>query len=238
MGTRVGDVDPGVLIALLGLEGMSAQELDRIVNKYSGFKGVTEDTSDVRTVLEKAESGYPRHQVALDMYCYRVRKYIGAYAAAMNGIDVLIFTGGVGENANAVRQKICADLTFLGVDFSPEANAVKSRDERFLTHTGSRVSVLVVPTNEEWMIAQDSLEVIQKELDSNADFESATTSNFQVKMSPSVRLSSDERLTLVRTWNELGGDPAETLKAFADRCGKQLSLVQLSKELAALGIRY
>lgn len=226
MGTRTGDLDPGVLIALLNLEGMSVEELDRIINKYSGFKGITEDTSDVRTVLEKAANGYDRHRVALDIFCHRARKYIGSYAAVLDGVDALVFTGGIGENAVPVRARICEGLSFLGVEIDAGRNASRSRAERFISSDASRTAVAVIPTNEEWMIAQESLEVVSESVGRTQGLTIADGA-----------LTAEERLLLVRTWNEVGGDPVEAISTFQNRTGHELSPERLSAELATVGIR-
>jgi acetate kinase len=160
MGTRSGDVDPGVVLSLPRLLGMTPDQIDTMLNKNSGFKGITEETGDSLVVEIKALEGSERHRLALTMFNYRVRKYIGSYAAAMGGVDAIVFTGGVGENSAVVREEICNELAFLGVDFDVEKNKQRSRDERFVTKPDSRTSVLVVPTNEEWMIATESLHIV------------------------------------------------------------------------------
>lgn len=159
MGSRSGDIDPGVISAIHSLEGKNFAEIDSMLNKQSGFLGITEETSDSLIVEIKAIEGNPRHRLAQTMFNYRVRKYIGSYAAAMNGVDVIVFTGGVGENSAIIREEISEELTYLGVDFDREINKVRSRDERFLTTPDSKTAVMVIPTNEELMIARESLEV-------------------------------------------------------------------------------
>ncbi len=160
MGTRSGDVDPGVLTSLARLEGMNMDAIDSMLNKNSGFKGITEETSDSLVVEIKALEGHERYRLAMTMHNYRVQKYIGAYAAAMGGVDAIVFTGGVGENSAIIREEISVNLQFLGVEFDIEKNKQRSRDERFVTFPHSRTSVLVIPTNEEWQIASEGLEVV------------------------------------------------------------------------------
>lgn len=161
MGTRSGDLDPGVLTSLARLEGMSVEAIDSMLNKNSGFKGITEETSDSLVVEIKALEGHERYRLAMTMHNYRVQKYIGAYAAAMGGVDAIVFTGGVGENSAIIREEISLQLGFMGVEFDVEKNKVRSRDERFVTFPHSRTSVLVIPTNEEWQIASEGLEVVK-----------------------------------------------------------------------------
>jgi acetate kinase len=161
MGTRSGDVDPGVLTSLGRLEGMSVDAIDTMLNKNSGFKGITEETSDSLVVEIKALEGHERYRLAMTMHNYRVQKYIGSYAAAMGGVDAIVFTGGVGENSAIIREEISVNLGFLGVEFDVEKNKVRSRDERFVTFPHSRTAVLVIPTNEEWQIASESLEIVK-----------------------------------------------------------------------------
>lgn len=159
MGSRSGDVDPGVIFALHSLEGKDFAAIDNMLNKQSGFMGITEETSDSLIVEIKALEGNPRHRLAQNMFNYRVRKYIGAYAAAMNGVDAIVFTGGVGENSAIIREEICEELSYLGVAFDKEKNRVRSREERAVTLPESKVAVYVIPTNEEFMIATESLDV-------------------------------------------------------------------------------
>jgi acetate kinase len=160
MGTRSGDIDPGVLTSLHRLEGMSFEAVDAMLNKNSGLKGITEETSDSLVVEIKALEGHERHRLAMTMFNYRIQKYIGSYAAAMGGVDAIVFTGGVGENSAIIREEVCATLGFMGVDFDVEKNRQRSRDDRFITVPGSKTSVLVIPTNEEWQIATESIEVV------------------------------------------------------------------------------
>jgi acetate kinase len=224
MGTRSGDIDPGVLLSLLGLEGMTAEELDRILNKYSGFRGVTEDTSDVRTVLEKAALGYERHKLALAMFCYRVKKYVGSYAAALGGLDALVFTGGIGENAAAIRAGVCEGLEFLGVELDAVRNSSPARGERIVSREGAGTAVAVVPTNEEWMIAAEALEVV-------AAHEAHAARAVAGKV-----LDPEARLALVKAWQACGGQEDEVIEAFARESGVRLTSVALRAELSSVGI--
>ena len=160
MGTRAGDLDPGVLLYLLREVGLKADDLDRVLNKKSGLLGVSGESNDMREVLEAAAGGAERSQLALEIYCYRLRKYIGAYAAAMGGLDVLVFTAGVGENSPDIRAKVCEGLGFLGIALDPAANAKARGVNADIARGGSRVRVLVIATDEEQVIADETVAVV------------------------------------------------------------------------------
>ncbi|MDD5871695.1 MAG: acetate kinase, partial [Bacteroidales bacterium] len=152
MGTRCGDVDPAALLYIQQKEGFSTADMQKLINKKSGVLGVSGVSSDMRDIENAVAAGNERAQLALDMYEYRITKYIGAYTAALGGVDVIVFTGGVGENQTGTREKICRQLEFLGIDFDAEKN--KTRGEEIeLTREGSKVRVVVIPTDEEYMIA-------------------------------------------------------------------------------------
>jgi acetate kinase len=163
MGTRSGDIDPGaVLFMMNAAPGLSASDVDRVLNKQSGFLGVSGRGNDVRDVVEHAFDGDERCALALDMYAYRIKKYIGAYAAAMGGIDLLVFTAGIGENSAEVRAAVCAGLQFLGIEVDPQLNSSTHGGERDISVTEAKARVLVVPTDEELMIVQDTLALTQE----------------------------------------------------------------------------
>jgi acetate kinase len=162
MGTRAGDVDPGVLLYLLRELGLTAAHLDRVLNKESGLLGVSGASNDMREVLEAAAGGSERSQLALEIYCYRQRKYIGAYAAAMGGLDVLVFTAGVGENSPDIRARVCDGLDFLGITLDREANAKARGLNADIAQSGSRVRVLVIVTDEEQVIADETVAVVRR----------------------------------------------------------------------------
>jgi acetate kinase len=163
MGTRPGDVDPGVVLFMLRDMGLSPDEVDRILNKESGLLGLSGVSNDIRDVEAAAAQGDTRSQLALDVYAYRVKKYIGAYAAAMGGLDVLVFTAGVGENDPEMRAAICDGLGFLGIELDPAANGAARGVLKDIATPGSSVRVLVVPTDEEAMIAEQTVEVLRRE---------------------------------------------------------------------------
>jgi len=162
MGTRSGDLDPAILDHVASKEGYSSPEIEGILNKQSGLLGVSGLTNDMRELLaEEAEHDDRRARLAIDLFAYRARKYIGSYLAAMNGADALIFAGGIGENASAVRARICDGLQWMGVTIDSEKNvAMINGKEGRIDAAGSRVEVWVIPTDEELLIARDTVRVV------------------------------------------------------------------------------
>ena len=154
MGTRSGDVDPSVILALLAEEGASAHSIEELLNRQSGLLGLSGLSQDMRTLLAQRASGSGRAAMAIEVFTYRIRKYIGAYWAVLNGADALVFTGGIGENAAAVRAEACAGLETFGIEIDPEGNALTVGMEGTI-HRG-RVPVWVIPANEELLIARDT----------------------------------------------------------------------------------
>jgi len=162
MGTRCGDVDPAVIPFLMDKEKLSTEEINKIIYKESGLLGLSEGiSSDNRDLGKKAKRGDERAIRALSILDYGIKKYIGAYAAAMGGVDVIVFTAGIGENAWKVRKGACEGLEFLGIKIDPEKNNSSSK-ETIISEDGSKVKVMVILTNEEWMIAKDTMEIIEK----------------------------------------------------------------------------
>ena len=156
MGTRVGDIDPGALVFLMEKHNYSAADIQRIINKESGVAGVSEISSDMREIEAADKAGNERAQLALAMYEQRIIKYIGAYAAEMGGVDIIVFTGGVGENQTGVRENVCAPLGFMGVEINKELNNKTRGSETVISTDTSKVKVVVIPTDEELMIARDT----------------------------------------------------------------------------------
>jgi acetate kinase len=164
MGTRCGDIDAGAITYLMRREEMHSSTLDSLLNKHSGMLGVSGISSDMREIQEAAfEQKNERALLSIDMYVYRIKKYIGAYTAAMGGVDIVVFTGGIGENAFKIRAAVCKDMEFLGMDFDPEANFEVRAVEQQISKPNSRVKLMIIPTNEELVIAQDT-EMIVKQL--------------------------------------------------------------------------
>ena len=161
MGTRVGDVDPGALVYLIKEMNLDADGLLNLINKKSGVAGVSGVSSDMRDIEAAIKEGNERARLALEMYEYRILKYIGAYAAVLGGVDIIVFTGGVGENQTITREKICKKLEFLGVTFDAEANKTRG-EEITISGADSKVKVVVIPTDEEMMIAQDTAAIVGK----------------------------------------------------------------------------
>ena len=160
MGTRSGDLDPAVVQFIMNKYGMSADECLNMLNKKSGVLALSGVSSDFRDIEGEAEKGNEDCQLALDKFAYEVRKYIGAYAAALGGLDCLVFTAGVGENSASMRARICEGLEYLGVKIDPEKNTVRGK-EAIISTDDSKVTVWVIPTNEELMIAQDTAELVK-----------------------------------------------------------------------------
>ena len=161
MGTRSGDIDPAIIPFVMAKESVKIREVDSMLNKHSGLLGLSGLSSDMRDIIEAAEKGDERAQKAFDVYVYRIRKYIGAYVAAMDGVDVIIFTAGAGENSPVLREAVCRRLNYLGVELDTGKNALHGQAVEIST-ASSRTKVLVIPTNEELMIARETRDVIEK----------------------------------------------------------------------------
>ena len=161
MGTRSGDIDLGVVTYIMEKEMIGTAAATTLFNKHSGVLGVSGLSSDMRDIEKAISEGNQRAKLALDMYEYRIKKYIGAYAAALNGFEVLVFTGGVGENQTATREKVCNGLNFLGIEIDTEANKIRG-EEILISTKKSKVKVVVIPTDEEYMIAADTMELTGK----------------------------------------------------------------------------
>ena len=162
MGTRSGDVDPGALTFLMSKHNLTPEQLQKIINKESGVAGVSGISSDMREIEAAVNAGDEMATLALDMYEQRIIKYVGAYAAEMGGVDIIVFTGGVGENQTGVRENVCAPLSFMGVEIDKELNAKTRGTETVISTPSSKVKVVVVPTDEELMIARDTREIVSK----------------------------------------------------------------------------
>jgi len=165
MGTRSGDIDPAIVPYAMGKEELTLSEVNSMLNKHSGLMAISGISSDMREIVQAMGTGDRSAALAFDMYEYRLRKYIGAYAAAMNGIDALVFTAGVGENSADLRAAVCRKLTFLGLELDEQANEIRSGEERRISTEGSAVQVWVIPTNEELVIARDTHQLISDRID-------------------------------------------------------------------------
>ncbi|HEX6649761.1 MAG TPA: acetate kinase, partial [Pyrinomonadaceae bacterium] len=165
MGTRSGDLDPAIIEFIAAKEGLSTREIETLMNKQSGLLGISGLTSDMRELLAEArEENDRRSELAIQIFCYRVRKYIGAYLAAMNGADAVVFTGGIGENSPEVRTRICDGLQWIGIEVNEELNRLHTGGrEGVISREGSRPAVYVIPTDEELLIARDTVRCVLKE---------------------------------------------------------------------------
>lgn len=161
MGTRTGDLDASVVLAIMKKEGKTPDEMQDLLNKKSGLLGISGLGSDMRDVEKGVKEGNERAKLALDMYNYRIKKYVGAYAAAMGGVDTIVFTAGVGEHQWDVRYNALKDLEFLGIEVDYDKNKANFGEEEIISTPNSRVKVVVVPTDEELLIASDTLALIQ-----------------------------------------------------------------------------
>lgn len=160
MGTRSGDIDPSLILYIMGKEGLSLNEAGTLLNKHSGLIGMSGESSDMREILS-AKNDQKRARYAFDLFCYRIKKYLGAYAFAMGGLDAFVFTGGIGENAVEVREKVCRELKFLGIEIDETKN---KNNSDVISSDSSKVKVLRIPTNEELVIALDTVRVVEKEM--------------------------------------------------------------------------
>lgn len=163
MGTRSGDIDPAIVPFTMNKEELTLSEVNSMLNKHSGLQAISGISSDMREIAAAIDKGDENAKLAFDMYIHRLRKYIGAYAAAMNGVDAVIFTAGVGENSSLVRQAVCDGLTFFGLEIDTQLNNKRSKEARIISTENARVKVLVVPTNEELLIARDTYKLVQQQ---------------------------------------------------------------------------
>lgn len=159
MGTRSGDLDPAIPLYLMRNLNYTAEDVDNILNKESGLLGISEFSNDMRDVMKAAEEGNQNAKLAMEMFCYRIKKYIGSYAAIMNGLDVLVFTAGIGENEPEIRAIVCQDMDYLGINIDLQRNNFKGQ-EREISTPNSKVKVWVIPTNEELVIARETARLI------------------------------------------------------------------------------
>jgi acetate kinase len=162
MGTRTGEIDPGALLYIADKENMDTAQLNNLINKKSGMQGLTDISSDMRDIEAEAEKGNQRALLALDMYRTRIKRFVGGYAAIMGGVDLIVFTGGVGENDPMTRQQVCEELEFMGVEFDQDANKGVRGKDKILSKDSSRVKVMVTTTDEELVIATDTFRLTGK----------------------------------------------------------------------------
>jgi len=169
MGTRSGDLDLGVLTFIMNKEEIRVQEANTLINKHSGMLGISGISSDMREVQEAADTGHKRSQLSLKMYSYRIKKYLGAYCAAMGGMDMIVFTGGIGENDFNSRYEVCKKMEFLGIGIDKNKNKATVKGKEGLINTeDSKVKLLVIPTNEELVIAQETVHLLKMNSDAKS----------------------------------------------------------------------
>ena len=160
MGTRSGGIDPSVVTYIMNKEGLTPDQMSDLMNKKSGFLGLSGVSSDCRDLWAAAKEGNERAKLTLEIVSYQIKKFIGSYAAAMGGVDAVIFTGGIGENDSSMRALVCEDMEFLGMKLDAERNNV--REEAKISADDSKVEIWVIPTNEELLIARDTMEIVSK----------------------------------------------------------------------------
>lgn len=162
MGTRSGDVDAGIVSFIMEKENIGTQAISTLVNKHSGLLGVSGVSSDMRELREAIDAGNERAELAFDMFAHRIKKYVGSYAAVLGGVDILMFTGGIGENASQVRERVCENMEYMGIKLDIEKNNQIHGDEAIISSPDSKVTVMVVPTDEEYMIASDTMQIVNR----------------------------------------------------------------------------
>ena len=227
MGTRCGDIDPALVPYITNLEKLSLSQVDSLLNKSSGMLGLTETTNDLREIELEAENGSEQHKLALDIFCHRIKKYIGAYIAILGGLDVLVFTAGIGEHSSAVRKLSTSGLESLGI----RINEKKNKADEFDIGTG-KVKVLVVPTNEELAIARDTaknLQEMQQEMEKSLSDEAIAEEL--------AHITGDDKAEMMAIWLK---NPHisifELSEILAKKTGKNFSLQALRKEFEILGL--
>jgi len=227
MGTRCGDIDPAIIPYLMQVENLSPREMDALMNKRSGLLGLTETTNDVREILEEAHHGSEEHQTALDVFTYKVRKYIGSYAAALGRLDAIVFTGGIGENAAEVRERVVGGLGILDIHLNPG----KNRDNETLV-SDKGVPVLVIPTNEELAIAQDTVRVLRENRDAVGGSGSVVDAASEMD-----EITSHQKAQLVLLWASNQKEPLEQItQKFNFRFNSEFSVEAVQLMLNQLGL--
>ena len=161
MGTRCGDIDSAALLYIMSKDELNLHDMSILINKFSGLYGISGESNDMRELEDAAAKGDAQAKLAIDVFCYRVKKYIGSYSAALGHVDGIVFTGGIGENSPPVRAQVCAGLSEMGIQVDPARNAAVVGKESEISTKDSRVRVMVIPTNEELLIARDTFRVVR-----------------------------------------------------------------------------
>jgi len=226
MGTRCGDIDPALVPYIMEREKLGVKEIDSIMNKNSGMLGLTETSNDMREIEQEAARGSERHRLAIDIYCYHVRKYIGAYMAALGGVDAIVFTGGIGENSRLVRKLSVQGLSAYGIDFDEAKN---EKNERVISN--GKVQVMVVPTNEELAIARDTRTIL-------ASMAAAGPAKAAEPPAPKAGFTPEETAKLVLLWaRRPKADGAELANRLSLEIGRPVAPDAVMKELKRLALR-
>ena len=226
MGTRCGDIDPALVPYIMEREKLGTKEIDSIMNKNSGMLGLTETSNDMREIEQEAARGSERHRLAIEIYCHRVRKYIGAYMAALGRVDAIVFTGGIGENSRLVRRLSTAGLEELGIAMDPRKNDKNDRDI-----SSGRVKILVIPTNEELAIARDTKGILESREKREIPPE------IPAGEIPARVFSPGETAKLVLLWARDPGTDADSLASRLSRnIGRSVSGREVRKELERLSL--
>jgi acetate kinase len=159
MGTRSGDLDPSLILYIMAKEGLTVGEANTLLNKHSGLIGISGESSDMREILTAVKDNQQRAKWAFEIFCYRIKKYVGAYAAAMGGLDALVLTGGIGENSKEIREEVCKEMEFLGIHLDDLKN---QNGDEIISTENSKVAVMRIPTNEELVIALDTAKIVSE----------------------------------------------------------------------------
>lgn len=227
MGTRCGDIDPALVPYIMKREKLTADQMDAIMNKNSGLLGLTGTSNDMREIEAEARRGSEQHRLALEIYCNRIKKYIGAYMAEMGGADAIVFTGGIGENAHFIRSRSLSDLSRLGIMIDDKKN--KQGETRI---GRGEIEVLIIPTNEELAIARDTKKIIVL-----GDLDKSAFKSEDAKRAPSLFVDH-EKADLVLLWAEEPGASVEELtRRLNDKLRKKLNVDVVQHELEVLGLR-
>ena len=228
MGTRCGDIDPAIVTYLIQKLDINPAEVDKILNQQSGLKGIAQTTNDMREIREEALEGSELHQLAIDMFCYRVKKYIGSYSAVLGGVDAVIFTAGIGENDSKMRSQVVEGLQFLGIEIDPEKNA----NHETIISTGI-TKVMVIQTNEELAIAHETRQILQQQWnESKKEKERKQTREMLSK------ISGPERTKIILLWSHDQGVPKmQLLEKIKESINLDLSVEVFDELLLEMGIQ-
>jgi acetate kinase len=227
MGTRCGDVDPALIPYIMEKERLSTKQVDSIMNKNSGMLGLTETSNDMREIEEEAFRGSSQHKLALDIYCHRLKKYIGAYMAVLGGVDGIVFTGGIGEKSFYVRETALSGMEKLGIAIDSDKNKKNSAD----IGTG-RVKILVIPTNEELAIARDAKAILESEKDQIAVPIPEEDIHHDLAL-----LTENDKAELVLLWAKNPSESTGILtRKLINRIGKKIRIQSVERELEILGL--